>query len=132
MSAASLPIARTAPIHRQSQPVSPLLLVFFFKQKTAYEVQVWLEFRRVLFRSVQGREGPAMSLASKKSGQSAVVTGAGSGLGRDIALALAAKGYIVFGTAFAAAEVQDLKRSEERRVGNECTAREEPQPQTKQ
>ena len=43
-----------------------------------------------------------MSLASKKSGQSAVVTGAGSGLGRDIALALAARGYIVFGTAFAA------------------------------
>ena len=23
----------------------------FFKQKTAYEVTVWLEFRRVLFRS---------------------------------------------------------------------------------
>ena len=25
--------------------------VFFFKQKTAYEVVMWLEFRRVLFRS---------------------------------------------------------------------------------
>ena len=25
--------------------------VFFFKQKTAYEITVWLEFRRVLFRS---------------------------------------------------------------------------------
>ena len=25
---------------------------FFFKQKTAYEITVWLEFRRVLFRSV--------------------------------------------------------------------------------
>ena len=24
---------------------------FFFKQKTAYEITVWLEFRRVLFRS---------------------------------------------------------------------------------
>lgn len=46
-----------------------------------------------------------MSVPSKNSGQSAVVTGAGSGLGRDIALGLAAKGYIVFGTAFAAAEV---------------------------
>jgi len=57
-----------------------------------------------------------MSLASKKSGQSAVVTGAGSGLGRDIALALAAKGYIVFGTAFAAAEVQDLKQASGGRV----------------
>src|SRR6266404_4635807 len=66
--------------------------------------------------SVQGREGPAMSLASKKSGQSAVVTGAGSGLGRDIALALSARGYIVFGTAFAAVEVQDLKQASGGRV----------------
>src|SRR6202030_443713 len=66
--------------------------------------------------SVQDREGPAMSLASKKSGQSAVVTGAGSGLGRDIALALAARGYIVFGTAFAAVEVQDLNQASGGRV----------------
>ena len=28
--------------------------IFFFKQKTAYEITVWLEFRRVLFRSVKG------------------------------------------------------------------------------
>ena len=27
------------------------LFIFFFKQKTAYEITVWLEFRRVLFRS---------------------------------------------------------------------------------
>ena len=27
---------------------------FFFKQKTAYEITVWLEFRRVLFRSACG------------------------------------------------------------------------------
>src|SRR5437588_9636718 len=27
-------------------------LFFFFKQKTAYEITVWLEFRRVLFRSL--------------------------------------------------------------------------------
>ena len=26
--------------------------VFFFKKKTAYEITVWLEFRRVLFRSL--------------------------------------------------------------------------------
>ena len=29
---------------------------FFFKQKTAYEITVWLEFRRVLFRSPQNYE----------------------------------------------------------------------------
>jgi NAD(P)-dependent dehydrogenase (short-subunit alcohol dehydrogenase family) len=51
-----------------------------------------------------------MSSASEHSGQSAAVTGAGGGLGRDIALGLAAKGYIVFGTAVSPAEVEDLKK----------------------
>ncbi|MFC3651095.1 SDR family NAD(P)-dependent oxidoreductase [Dyella humi] len=50
------------------------------------------------------------------SGRSAAVTGAGSGLGRDIALGLAAKGYIVFGTAMSATEVQDLKDASGGRV----------------
>jgi NAD(P)-dependent dehydrogenase (short-subunit alcohol dehydrogenase family) len=57
-----------------------------------------------------------MSFPSKHSGRSAAITGAGSGLGRDIALGLAAKGYIVFGTAISPAEVQDLKDASGRRV----------------
>jgi NAD(P)-dependent dehydrogenase (short-subunit alcohol dehydrogenase family) len=57
-----------------------------------------------------------MSFSSKNSGKSAVVTGAGGGLGRDIALGLADKGYIVFGTAFSATEVQDLKEASGGRV----------------
>jgi len=40
--------------------------------------------------------------------RNAVVTGAGSGLGRDIALGLAAKGYRVSGTAMSSEEVTDL------------------------
>jgi NAD(P)-dependent dehydrogenase (short-subunit alcohol dehydrogenase family) len=44
------------------------------------------------------------------------ITGAGGGLGRDLALQLAAKGYIVFGTAFATAEAQDLKEASGGRV----------------
>ncbi len=43
--------------------------------------------------------------------RSAVVTGAGSGLGRDIALGLAAKGYRVFGTAMSSDEIADLKKA---------------------
>jgi NAD(P)-dependent dehydrogenase (short-subunit alcohol dehydrogenase family) len=39
------------------------------------------------------------------------VTGAGGGLGRDIALVLAAKNYRVFGTAFKSEEIEDLKRA---------------------
>jgi NAD(P)-dependent dehydrogenase (short-subunit alcohol dehydrogenase family) len=50
-----------------------------------------------------------MSSTKQHSGRSAVVTGAGGGLGRDIALGLAAKGYVVFGTAMSVAEVHDLK-----------------------
>jgi len=57
-----------------------------------------------------------MSLPSNNSGRSAVVTGAGSGLGRDIALGLATKGYVVFGTALNAGEVQDLKEASGGRV----------------
>ena len=41
--------------------------------------------------------------------RSAAVTGAGSGLGRDIALALAAKNYQVYGTALSELEIDDLK-----------------------
>jgi len=41
--------------------------------------------------------------------RTAAVTGAGSGLGRDIALGLAAKGYSVVGTAMSSEEIADLK-----------------------
>src|SRR6202162_130322 len=51
-----------------------------------------------------------MSSASEHSGRSAAVTGAGGGLGRYIALGLAAKCYVVFGTAVSPAEVEDLKK----------------------
>jgi NAD(P)-dependent dehydrogenase (short-subunit alcohol dehydrogenase family) len=53
---------------------------------------------------------------SEQSHRSAVITGAGGGLGRDLALQLAAKGYVVFGTAFAPAEAQDLKEASGGRV----------------
>ncbi len=47
--------------------------------------------------------------AVKPAGRSAAITGAGSGLGRDIALGLAAKGYRVFGTATTEADVEALE-----------------------
>src|SRR5579863_7120721 len=57
-----------------------------------------------------------MSNKSEQSGRSAAITGAGGGLGRDLALQLAAKGYVVFGTALAPPEVQDLKAASGGRV----------------
>ena len=57
-----------------------------------------------------------MSNLSQQPGRSAAITGAGGGLGRDVALQLAAKGYVVFGTAIASAEVQDLKDASGGRV----------------
>ena len=43
--------------------------------------------------------------------RSAAVTGAGSGLGRDIALGLAVKDYRVFGTAMSPEEIADLRQA---------------------
>src|SRR5258708_1156661 len=57
-----------------------------------------------------------MPSTTARSARSVAITGAGSGLGRDIALGFAAKGYTVFGTAFAEAEIQDLKNASEGRV----------------
>ena len=58
-----------------------------------------------------------MPSTNRHSGRrSAAVTGAGGGLGRDIALGLAAKGYLVFGTAMSTAEVRDLKEASGGRV----------------
>jgi NAD(P)-dependent dehydrogenase (short-subunit alcohol dehydrogenase family) len=57
-----------------------------------------------------------MPSTKRHPGRSAAVTGAGGGLGRDIALGLAAKGYVVFGTAMSAVEVQDLKDASGGRV----------------
>lgn len=48
--------------------------------------------------------------------RTAAITGAGSGLGRDIALGLAKKGYVVFGTAIAEAELQELSAASDGRV----------------
>src|SRR5438067_242912 len=53
---------------------------------------------------------------TSSSSRSAAITGAGGGLGRDIALGLAAKGYAVFGTAMSAVEVQNLKDASGGRV----------------
>lgn len=44
------------------------------------------------------------------------ITGAGNGLGREIALGFAARGYIVFGTVSSAAEARDLKDASGGRV----------------
>jgi NAD(P)-dependent dehydrogenase (short-subunit alcohol dehydrogenase family) len=43
--------------------------------------------------------------------RSAAVTGAGSGLGRDISLGLTARDYDVFGTAISPEEIADLRRA---------------------
>lgn len=46
-----------------------------------------------------------------KTKRSAVITGAGSGLGYEIAIGLAAKGYKVFGTAFSAKEIAEFEKN---------------------
>lgn len=50
-------------------------------------------------------------MKNKQGSRSAAITGAGSGLGRDIALGLAARGYHVFGTALNPQEVSELRQA---------------------
>src|SRR5882672_754255 len=57
-----------------------------------------------------------MTRVAKQKQRSAAITGAGGGLGRDIALGLAAKGYRVFGTAMAGVEITDLQQASGGRV----------------
>ncbi len=57
-----------------------------------------------------------MSLNPKHAARSVAITGAGSGLGRDLALALAERGYAVFGTAMTEANIQELKTASGDRV----------------
>ena len=64
--------------------------------------------------TIASREG--RNASAGQMGRSAAITGAGSGLGRDIALGLAEKAYAVFGTAMTEAEVQDLKSASGGRV----------------
>ena len=52
-----------------------------------------------------------MTNVKKQKQRAAAITGAGGGLGRDIALGLAAKGYRVFGTALAQQEISDLQEA---------------------
>lgn len=50
------------------------------------------------------------------SNRTVAITGAGSGLGREIALGFAEKGYSVFGTAMSDAEIEDMKAASGGRV----------------
>ncbi len=52
-----------------------------------------------------------MTSVTKQRQRSTAITGAGGGLGRDIVLGLAAKGYRVFGTAMAGGEIADLQQA---------------------
>lgn len=54
--------------------------------------------------------------------RTAVITGAGSGLGKDIALGLAAKDYEVWGTARSVEEIADLADADDRGQGERLVA----------
>src|SRR5258708_23719123 len=66
------------------------------------------------FTSMRKENNMPSSIA--KPGRSVAITGAGAGLGREIALGFAAKGYTVFGTAMSDEEVQNLKNASDGRV----------------
>ena len=52
-----------------------------------------------------------MPTTTSQHQRTAAITDAGSGLGRDIALGLAAKNHRVYGTAISAEEIADLEQA---------------------
>jgi len=56
------------------------------------------------------------TLSTAPPGRSVAITGAGAGLGREIALGFAARAYAVFGTAISEAEIQELKQASKGRI----------------
>src|SRR5207244_6494739 len=105
--------------------------LFFFKQKTAYEMIWWLEFRRVLFRS--------LSTVTVESGWAPNLTGKGEPerlIGAKVS-GLFFKTYGIaplLGRALLPDEDQEGRnhviRSEERRVGKEVKSRRTMHPKT--
>ena len=57
-----------------------------------------------------------MTATKRSKDRSAVITGAGSGLGRELALQLDKKGYSVFGTALSSDEIKELSSSSKGRI----------------
>src|SRR3712207_9220779 len=112
--------------------------VFVFKQKTAYEVLAWLEFRRVLFPISHRASLPAPRTRTRPSVGSRTVRRVIDHLhageeARRIAeagtLLRTQVGSGVHGTAISGQDDRDElgiclePRSEERRVGKECRSR---------
>ena len=57
-----------------------------------------------------------MTTSEPDADRSAAITGAGSGLGRELALQLDSKGYAVFGTALSDEEIEDLRSASDGRI----------------
>ena len=55
-----------------------------------------------------------MTTTESKADRSAAITGAGSGLGRELALQLGRRGYAVFGTALSEDEAEELRSAKQR------------------
>jgi NAD(P)-dependent dehydrogenase (short-subunit alcohol dehydrogenase family) len=73
-------------------------------------------------RSAARRDGKQPTMSDRlRQARTAAVTGAGSGLGREIALQLAAKGYRVFGTGLVEKELDDLSAASNGRVSLSLT-----------
>src|SRR2546426_6210568 len=81
-----------------------LFLFFFFKQKTAYEITRWLEFRRVLFRSqtiaearrlwkAVGRENLMVKIPGTPEGLPAIEQMISEGININVTLLFAQEAY---------------------------------------
>src|SRR5258707_10919746 len=101
------------------------LSFFFLKQKTAYEILAWLEFRRVLFRSNFPRRGKHVDNVFVISTR--FPNGNRVEMTNTLSTCLPRRGKFTWTSASIASPAGITgKRSEERRVGKECRSRWSP------
>src|SRR3712207_8647435 len=92
-----------------SEVLAVLELLFFFKQKTAYDVLAWLEFRRVLFPSSAAATARTPSSSSPRR--------------RWPTPPPRPAGWSAPPSRRSPRTARPARRSEERRVGKECRSR---------
>jgi NAD(P)-dependent dehydrogenase (short-subunit alcohol dehydrogenase family) len=84
-------------------------LLLFFRRRQLESTR-YAQDRLYPTYDLDSKVAPMTSSVAQLS-RSVTITGAGSGLGREIALGFAAKRYSIFGTALSKEEVQDLKNA---------------------
>src|SRR5256886_7000713 len=112
-------------MHRYTEPFACGSLLFFFKQKTAYDITRSLEFRRVLFRSNSELSSAPAAESSRSYYSAAKFLAAPAPNSLPAQYSATIPSSPLPAPSFPP-QSSSVLRSEERRVGKECRSRWSP------